>query len=49
MAATDLEKEIFDDVEEIDEEILRMTADAQAIRSSLALPHQWGFLHCCVS
>ncbi|WZN61117.1 regulatory subunit P45 of 26S proteasome [Chloropicon roscoffensis] len=35
MAATDLEKEIFDDVEEVDEEILRMTADEISRRTRL--------------
>jgi len=35
MSAMDLEKEIFDDVEEIDEEILRMTADEISRRTRL--------------
>jgi 26S proteasome regulatory subunit T5 len=35
LSAMDLEKEIFDDVEEIDEEILRMTADEISRRTRL--------------
>ena len=35
MAATDFEKEIFDDVEEIDEGVLRMTADEISRRTCL--------------
>ena len=35
MAAMDLEKEIFDSVEEVDEEVLRMTADEISRRTRL--------------